>query len=66
VLSISITNNTADPYYEAVGQVSNSGAPVLNVTRLSNISTTTTFYLVAQASGTASVSSTIIQATRVG
>ena len=40
--------------------------PALNITRLVNHTVTTTFYLVAQASGAANVNSTYIQATRIG
>jgi hypothetical protein len=43
-----------------------SGPPVINVTRIATISVTTTFYLVAQASQAANVTSTYIQVMRVG
>lgn len=43
-----------------------SGAPVIGVTRGITISTTTTFYLVAQSSVTANVTNVIMYAMRVG
>jgi hypothetical protein len=65
VLSISTTNNARDNFYETIMYVT-SGGPGLNITRIASISVTTTFYLVAQSNVAASVSSTYIQAMRVG
>jgi len=43
-----------------------SGPPTINITRIAKISITTIFYLVAQSNVAANVSSTVIQAMRVG
>ena len=65
-LSISATNNTRDNFCEVLTTSSGSVGPALNITRFVNPNVTITIYLVAQASSAANVSSTYIQATRVG
>ena len=61
-LSISDGNNVNDSYYQ-VALPSGSG---INITRGVSISSNKTFYLVAQASGAATLTSTIMYALRIG
>jgi hypothetical protein len=65
ILSISTTNNTRESYYEVIINIS-AGGPALNITRIPKISVTTIFYLVAQSNVVTNVSSTVLQAMRVG
>ena len=65
-LSISTTNNSIDTFYQVAMQDTTGGAPVINISRGVPITTTTTFYLIAQASTTVNVASVIFYAMRVG
>jgi hypothetical protein len=65
VLSISASNNNIDSFFQVVVNASSVG-PAINITRLVTAASATTLYLVAQANGAASLSSTVIQAIRVG
>jgi len=66
LLSISTTNNSRDFFYETLMQLPTTGGPAITVTRFAVPVVTTTFYLVAQASATANLTNTYIQAMRVG
>jgi hypothetical protein len=66
VLSISTSNNALDTFYQVVMQNVSGGGTCINITRIASISSTTTFYLVAQASTVANISSAYFQVMRVG
>ncbi len=63
-LSISSGNNTNDNFYQVALPI--TGSTAINITRGTNIISNTTFYLVAQASGAATLSSIIMYAMRIG
>ena len=63
-LSISNTNNLSDAFYQVALPV--VGSTAINITRGVTVSTNTTFYLVAQASGAATLTSIIMYVMRIG